>query len=340
MMKAIGQYQLLPLDHPESLVDLDLPMPEAAGRDLLVRVQAIAVNPIDTKVRKRALPDNGDPRILGWDAAGEVVAVGAECTLFKPGDRVFYSGELTRPGCNAEYQLVDERIVGRMPASLDFAQAAALPLTAVTAWESLFDRLGIAEDAAANRGKSLLVIGGAGGVGSIAIQLARQVAGIAVVATASRPESKAWVQALGAQHVIDHRQPLPPQMAALGLAPDYILCCGDTSQYFTAMAEMIRPQGHVCVLVDAAGPLDINLYKGKSAALVWESMFTRALFRTDDMAQQHHILERVAGLVDDGSLRTTLNQTLTPINAANLREAHGRLEADSTIGKIALSGWH
>lgn len=339
MMKAIGQYQPLPLDHPESLVDLDLPMPEATGCDLLVRVQAIAVNPIDTKVRKRALPDKGGPRILGWDAAGEVVAAGAECTLFRPGDRVFYSGELTRPGCNAEYQLVDERIVGHMPASLDFAQAAALPLTAVTAWESLFDRLRIAEGAAANRDKSLLVIGGAGGVGSIAIQLARQVAGIAVVATASRPESKAWVQALGAQHVIDHRQPLPPQMTALGIAPDYILCCSDTSQYFAAMAEMIRPQGRVCVLVDAAGPLDINLYKGKSAALAWESMFTRALFRTDDMAQQHHILERVASLVDSGSLRTTLSQTLSPINAANLREAHAKLEAGSTIGKIALSGW-
>jgi zinc-binding alcohol dehydrogenase family protein len=314
-------------------------MPEAGTHDLLVRVHAVAVNPIDTKVRKRALPEGGSPRVLGWDAAGEVVAVGAECSSFQPGDRVFYSGEITRPGCNAEYQIVDERLAGHMPVTLDFAQAAALPLTAVTAWESLFDRLGISEDVATNRGKALLVIGGAGGVGSIAIQLARQVAGITVIATASRPESGAWVEALGAQHVVDHREPLPPQMAALGIAPDYILCCSDTSQYFAAMAEMVRPQGRVCVLVDAAGPLDINLYKGKSAALVWESMFTRALFRTDDMVQQQHILERVARLVDDGALKTTLGRTLSPINAANLREAHARLESGRTIGKIVLNGW-
>ena len=235
-MKAIGLYQPLPIDNPDALVDIELPVPAASGRDLLVRVHAIAVNPIDTKVRRRSLPQGDSLRVLGWDAAGEVIAVGTDCDLFKPGDRVFYSGELTRPGCNAEYQLVDERIVGHMPASLDFAQAAALPLTAVTAWESLFDRLGIAQDVGRNQGKSLLIIGGAGGVGSIAIQLARRVAGIDVVATASRPESKAWVEALGAQHVIDHRQPLPSQMAALGIAPDYILCCSDTSSYFAPMA--------------------------------------------------------------------------------------------------------
>ena len=340
MMKAIGLYHPLPVDDPDALVDLELPVPEASGHDLLVHVHAIAVNPIDTKVRRRPLPEGDNSRVLGWDAAGEVIAVGAGCKLFKPGDRVFYSGELTRPGCNAEYQLVDERIVGHMPASLDFAQAAALPLTAVTAWESLFDRLGIAQDAEANRGKTLLIIGGAGGVGSIAIQLARQVAGITVVATASRPESKTWVESRGAQHVVDHRQPLPSQMAALGIAPDYILCCSDTSSYFSAMAEMIRPQGRVCVLVDATGAVDINLFKGKSAAVVWESMFTRALFRTDDMSQQQHILEQVAQLADAGALKTTLSQTLSPISAANLREAHARLESGSTIGKIVLSGWH
>ena len=340
MMKAIGQYRPLPIEHDESLVDLELPMPEAAGRDLLVRIAAVAVNPIDTKVRQRALPEQAPLRVLGWDAAGEVIAVGTECKRFQPGDRVFYAGEITRQGCNAEYQLIDERLVGHMPASFDFAQAAALPLTAVTAWESLFDRLGIAQDAETNRGKSLLVIGGAGGVGSVAIQLARRVAGIDVIGTASRPESQAWVSALGAQHVVDHRQPLPPQLAALGIAPDYILCCSDTSSYFAAMAEMIRPQGRVCVLVDAAGPVDINLYKGKSAAIVWESMFTRALFRTDDMSQQQHILEQVAQLADAGALKTTLSQTLSPISAANLREAHARLESGSTIGKIVLSGWH
>jgi NADPH2:quinone reductase len=339
MMKAVGQYRPLPIEHPEALLDIDLPVPQAAGRDLLVRVHAVSVNPIDTKVRRRSKADDGQVRILGWDAAGEVVSVGPGCELFKVGDKVFYSGSITRPGCNSEYHLVDERIVGRMPSTLSYEGAAALPLTAVTAWESLFDRLRITEDLNRNRGKSLLIIGGAGGVGSIAIQLARKVAGVEVIATASRPQTTEWVTALGAQHVVDHRQPLAPQLKTLNISPDYIFCCSDTSSYFEAMAELIQPQGAICVLVDASGPLDTNLLKAKSATLAWESMFTRAIYKTPDMAEQHRILNRIADLVDAGAITTTLTQTLSGINAANLRNAHAQIESGSTIGKIVLSGW-
>lgn len=338
-MKAVGLTRYLPIDDPQSLVDIELPVPQAGGRDLLVRVHAVAVNPVDTKVRKPKDKIEPSPRVLGWDAAGEVVAVGPQCTLFKPGDQVFYAGDVTRPGCNAEYQLADERIVGHMPQSLNFAQAAALPLTAVTAWEALFVRLGITRGPELNCGKSLLVIGGAGGVGSIAIQLAR-LAGLTVVATASRAETVQWVKNLGAQHAIDHKQDLAMQMREIGLAqPDYIFCCSDTDAYFAVMAGLVRPQGSICLLVDARMPLDINLLKAKSVTLAWESMFTRSLYHTADMQEQHHILERVAAMVDAGELRTTLNQALSPINAANLRLAHAELEAGSTIGKIVLSGW-
>jgi NADPH2:quinone reductase len=339
MMKAVGQYHPLPVEHPEALLDIELPVPQAAGRDLLVRVHAVSVNPIDTKVRRRAKTDDGQARILGWDAAGDVVSTGPGCELFQVGDKVFYSGSVHRPGCNSEYHLVDERIVGRMPATLSYEEAAALPLTTVTAWESLFDRLRIAEDHNRNHGKSLLIIGGAGGVGSIAIQLARKVAGVKVIATAARPQTIKWVTALGAQHVVNHRQPLAPQLKGLNISPDYIFCCSDTSNYFEAMAELIKPQGAICVLVDANGPLDINLLKAKSVTLAWESMFTRAMYQTPDMAEQHRILNRIADLMDADVIRTTLTQTLSGINAANLRNVHAQIESGSTIGKIVLSGW-
>ena len=339
-MKAVGLYRYLPIDDPESLLDIELPQPVAAGHDLLVRIHAIAVNPIDTKVRKPKDLVEVAPRILGWDAAGEVVATGRECTLFKPGDKVYYSGDVTRPGCNAEYQLVDERIAGHMPASLSFEQAAALPLTSVTAWESLFDRLGIAKDPAQNQGKSILIIGAAGGVGSIAIQLAKQVAGLAVVATASRPETSAWVSELGADHVVDHTRSLVEEFRAKNLAPaDYIFCCSFTDAYFHSMVELIKPQGKICAIVDALKPLEMTLLKAKSATFVWESMFTRSMFKTPDMIEQHKILERVAELIDQGILKTTLNEVISPINASNLREVHAKLESGSAIGKIVLSGW-
>lgn len=339
-MKAVGLYRYLPIDHPESLLDVELPQPMASGHDLLVKVRAIAVNPIDTKVRKPKEIVESAPRVLGWDAAGEVVAVGAECSLFEPGDRVYYSGDVTRPGSNAEYQLVDERIAGHMPRSLTFEQAAALPLTTVTAWESLFDRLGIVPDPEHNRGKTILIIGAAGGVGSIAIQLAKRIAGLTVVATASRPDSAAWVTELGADHVINHHKPLMEQLSASGLAQvDYIFCCSHTDDYFMGMVEVIKPQGKICVIVDASKPLEMTLLKAKSATFVWESMFTRSMYKTPDMIAQHHILERVADLIEAGVIKTTLSEVITPINAANLRSVHATLESGKAIGKIVLSGW-
>lgn len=339
-MKAVGLKRYLPVTDPDALLDIELPMPVATGRDLLVQVQAIAVNPVDTKVRKPKDKVESTPRVLGWDAAGVVVATGPECRLFEVGDAVYYAGDITRPGCNAEYQLMDERLVGRRPSTLTVEQAAALPLTAITAWEALFDRLPIARDPAANAGKTILIIGAAGGVGSIAIQLARRVAGLTVIATASRPESAQWVRELGAQHVVDHRAPLADQLAALGFPwVDYILCNNDTDAYFPVMAELIKPQGHLCSIVETAQPVDLDLLKSKSASFVWEFMFTRAMYRTEDMQQQHAILQEVAGLIDAGTLKSTLNQVMRPINAANLRAAHAQLEAGQTIGKLVLAGW-
>lgn len=340
-MKAVGLTRYLPIDHAESLVDIELPIPDVSGRDLLVHVHAIAVNPVDTKVRKPKDKVESAPKILGWDAAGEVIAVGPDCTLFKPGDQVFYAGDITRSGCNAEYQLIDERIVGHMPKSLSYTQAAALPLTAITAWEALFERLGIAIDPAQNKDRKLLIIGGAGGVGSIAIQLASKLAGITVIATASRPETTQWVKDWGAQHVINHQLDLVTQMQALNIGElDYIFCCNNTDAYFPIMAELIKPQGRICSIVETALPVNLDLLKNKSAAFVWELMYTRSMYQTADMIEQHHILERVATLVDAGTLHTTLNKTLSPINAANLRQAHAELEAGNTIGKIVLSGWN
>jgi zinc-binding alcohol dehydrogenase family protein len=339
-MRAVALTKYLPISDPESLMDVELPSPVANGRDLLVKIHAIAVNPVDTKVRKPKDKVETTPKVLGWDAAGEVVEAGPDCTLFKPGDKVFYAGDITRSGCNAEYQLMDERIVGHMPKSLSFEQAAALPLTALTSWESLFDRLGIALDVAQNRNKSLLIIGGAGGVGSIAIQLANKLAGLTVVATASRPETVRWVQKLGAQHVINHKHDLVKQMREIGIPqPDYIFCCNDTDTYFPIMAELIKPQGRICSIVETAQAVDLNLLKNKSATFVWELMYTRSMYQTEDMIEQHHILNRIARLVDQEVLESTLNETLSPINAANLRLAHAQLETGTSIGKIVLSGW-
>ncbi|PPC94299.1 MAG: NADPH:quinone reductase [Methylotenera sp.] len=343
-MKAVGLTRYLPITHLEALQDIEIPMPKALGRDLLVKVNAIGVNPIDTKVRRPKLSNTdkveAPPKVLGWDAAGEVVQVGGDVSLFKVGDKVYYAGDVTRSGTNAEYQLVDERIVGHQPQTLKDEQAAALPLTTVTAWESLFDRLGIVEDMAKNQGKSLLIIGAAGGVGSIAIQLAKKVAGLKVIATASRPETKKWVLLQGADEVVNHHQDLVAQMNDLNSPQvDYILCNSTPDAYYPAMVTLLKPQGKICALVDTEKPLDLLPLKGKSATFVWESMFTRAMFQTDDMIEQHHILERVANLIDHGTLKTTLNEVKSPINAENLRAAHAQLESGTTIGKIVLSGW-
>ncbi len=286
----------------------------------------------------RAKAEGGTPVVLGWDAAGIVVATGPEATLFKPGDAVYYAGALNRPGTNAEFHLVDERIVGKMPLSLDFAAAAALPLTGLTAWEMLFDRLGITRGAAAS-GKSLLIIGAAGGVGSIMTQLARRLTGLAVIGTASRPETREWVREMGVHHVIDHSRPLAPQLRESGFPePDYIVSLTHTDQHFTEIASVIAPQGKFG-LIDDPQPFDIKLLKRKSVSLHWELMFTRALFATADMIEQHRILTELARLVDQGAVRSTLNEHYGHINAANLRRAHGRIESGRARGKIVLEGF-
>jgi len=338
-MKVVGLSRYLPIDNPESLLDLDLPKPAPGPHDLLVAVKAIAVNPVDTKVRAPKDQVANPLRVLGWDAAGVVEAVGEAVTLFKPGDRVYYAGDVTRPGCNAEYQTVREEIVGRMPGSLSFAQAAALPLTTITAWEAFFDRLHISPDGK-DAGKTLLIVGGAGGVGSIGIQLASRLAGLRVIATASRPESAEWCKSLGAEAVVDHRGDLVAEVRALGIRNlDYIACFNDTDQHFPAMAELIRPQGTIATIVENARPLPVELLKAKSAAIAWEFMFTRAMFSTPDMIEQHRLLTRVAELVDAGTLRTTIGEVLGKIDAANLKRAHALLEGGRVIGKLVLEGF-
>jgi NADPH2:quinone reductase len=337
-MRAIAALQGLPASDPACLVAVELPAPEPQPHDLVVRVQAVGVNPVDTKVRA-ALPAGGTtPRVLGWDGAGVVEAVGSAVRRFAPGDAVFFAGDITRPGCDAEFVLVDERITGRRPDSLSPAQAAALPLTGLTAWEALFERARV-DPAGAHRGQSLLILGAAGGVGSITIQLARR-AGLTVIASASRPESRAWVREMGADHVIDHRHPLPAQLHAKGHHQvDVIANFADTDAYWNVMAEVIRPLGTIVAIVGNRTRLDLNLLKAKSVTFAWEFMFSRSQFRTPDMATQGAILDRVADLIDAGELRTTLRRTLTPISPATLRQAHLQLEAGTTIGKLVLEGW-
>jgi len=337
-MKAVALTRYLPIDDPQSLVDIELADPQPRGHDLLVRVEAVSVNPVDTKVRAPKAQVEATPKVLGYDAAGVVAAVGADVTLFKPGDAVYYAGDVTRPGSNAQLQLVDERIAGRKPATLDFAQAAALPLTSLTAWELLFDRFGF-DAGGADAGRSVLIIAGAGGLGSIAMQIAKH-AGLNVIATASRSETIDWCKRMGADHVIDHRQPLRPQLEHAGFRQvDAIACFTGVEPYWTQIADLVAPQGRIGLVVGLRGPLDFEPLKNKSASVHWEFMFTRAMFTTADILRQHEILDTVADLVDTGTLRTTLTATLAPINAANLREAHRRLESGTTIGKLVVSGW-
>jgi len=315
-----------------SLTDIELPAPSPSGRDLLVKVEAVSVNPVDTKQRKAGSPA---PRVLGWDAAGTVAAVGGEVTLFKPGDEVYYAGDVTRPGCDSEFHLVDERIVGRKPKKLDFAQAAAIPLTAITAWESFFDRMHI-DRHGKHRGATILIIGGAGGVGSIAIQLAK-LAGLRVIATASRPDTVAWCRELGADEVVNHRQNLAAQVKK---PVEYIAnCSGDLDSHWPAMAELVAPQGSVVAIVGNTKPLPMDVVRSKSATVCWELMFTRPRFKTADMIEQHRLLNQVGEWLDAGKLRGTLRETLSPINAANLRKAHEKLESGTMIGKLVLRGW-
>ncbi len=321
-----------------ALQDLDQPLPTAQGRDLLVKVEAISVNPVDYKMRGVPSAD-GTPRVLGWDVAGVVTAVGLDASLFKVGDTVYYAGSIVRPGAYSEFHAVDERIVGRKPSTLDFAQAAALPLTSITAWEALFERLGIAADGS-DQGKRLLIVGGAGGVGSIAIQLASKLARVTVVATASRPESAAWCRQLGAAEVIDHNGDMAAQLKALDMEHvDFILCLNEFDHHFPAMVEILAPQGKLCSIVRNEAPLALDGLFGKSGTLVFELMFTRSSFETADMIEQHRLLDKVAGLIDEGVLQTTVGEQLGKINAANLTRAHAALEARRTIGKIVLAGF-
>jgi len=339
IMKAIGLTRYLPISNPESLIDVELDKPAPAGRDLLVKIEAIAVNPVDTKVRAPKDKTEEAPRVLGWDAAGVVEAIGPDVTLFKVGDPVYYAGSITRQGANSEFHLVDERIVGAKPKTLDFSHAAALPLTTITAWEALFERLGVSAEGA-DAGKSVLIIGGAGGVGSIGIQLAKKVAKLEVIATASRPESAQWAKDLGADHIVNHFEDIPKQLKAAGFEQvDYVLIFNDTDRHFPAAAEVIKPQGGVCTIVENAKPVAVELLKAKSAAFHWEFMFTRAMFGTPDMIEQHKLLSEVARLIDAGTLTTTLGRDLGRIDAANLREAHRLLEEGRAIGKLVLTGF-
>ncbi|AKG37370.1 zinc-binding alcohol dehydrogenase family protein [Paenibacillus durus] len=336
MMRAVGFYKYLPIEHPESLLDIEVPKPFPKGRDILVEVKAISVNPADPIVRAYDNKVGEPPYLLGWDVAGVVEQVGPECTLFQPGDEVFYAGSLIRSGCNSEFHLVDERIVGRKPASLDFANAASLPLTTITAWEGLFDRFGISQDLEANRNKSILIIGAAGGVGSIAVQIAN-LAGLTVIGTASRPESIQWVNELGVNFVINHYEALLPQLHKIGFDQvDYIFCLNNTDQHWNNMTEVIAPQGKICLIVENEAPIALGLLKSKSVTVVWETMFTRSTFNTEDIEEQHRLLNRLAELVDEGKIRTTVTEKISPINAANLKLAHAKIESGKTIGKIVL----
>jgi zinc-binding alcohol dehydrogenase family protein len=337
-MKAIAYRTSLPAQDPNSLLDVDLPEPVATGRDILVRVKAVSVNPVDTKVRRNMAPAANELKVLGYDAAGVVHAVGPNVTLFKPGDEVWYAGSRVRSGTNAELHLVDERIVGHKPKSLDFAQAAAMPLTTITAWEALFDRLQLKLGRPHDAG-TLLITAGAGGVGSMAIQLARRLTRAKVVATASRPESRAQAERLGAHVVLDHREPLSKAMQGAGLLwAENIFSVSNTGDHFPELAKIVAPQGRICV-IDDPEMIDVRLLKARCASLHWEAMFARSGFETADMGEQGRLLNEVAALVDEGVLRCTHTETLGMINAENLRKAHAMIESGRTIGKVTLAGF-
>ncbi|MDH4191965.1 MAG: zinc-binding alcohol dehydrogenase family protein [Betaproteobacteria bacterium] len=338
-MKAVGLYRYLPVDHPESLLDLEFAAPVATGRDLLVEVKAVSVNPVDCKRRAPKDAVETAPKVLGWDAAGVVHAVGPEVTLFSPGDSVYYAGSILRPGSNGEFQLVDERVVGHKPANLSFAEAAAMPLTTLTAWELMFERMGV-ERSGAHAGRSILILGGAGGVGSIAIQLAAKLARLKVIASASRPESVEWVTELGAQATVDHTKPLAAQLAALGEPEvDYLLCLTSPDPLFESFAQIVKPQGKIGLIVRATRPYDLSILHDKGLAVCLESMFTRSSYQTPDMIAQHKLLEEAAGLFEAGILQGTMKQNLGAICAANLKRAHRMLEGGHVVGKLVLEGF-
>ncbi len=337
-MRAIGYREPGDIRRDDALTDIELPKPEPGGRDILVQVRAVSVNPVDTKVRKSSKPEREEWKVLGWDAAGVVSAVGPDATLFRPGDEVFYAGAIGRPGTNSEYHLVDERIVGAKPRTLDWAAAAALPLTAITAWEALFDRLDVRR-AVPGAAQAILIVGGAGGVGSIAIQIARALTDLTVIATASRPETVAWVKEMGAHHVVNHAEPLAAQVAALGVgAPAFVFSTTQTIRHLDEIAELIAPQGRFA-LIDDPATLNVNVFKQKSVSIHLELMYTRSIYGTPDMGEQGRLLNEVSRHVDAGTLRTTMTERVPGINAANLRRVHAQLESGTTRGKIVLEGF-
>jgi zinc-binding alcohol dehydrogenase family protein len=346
-MKAIGYTKSLPINDAESLANIELPIPVAAGRDLLVKINAIAVNPVDYKIRQNVAPENGEFKVIGWDAVGEVVSIGEGVTQFKPGDHVYYAGDLNRQGCNAEYQLVDERIVGAKPKSLSNAEAAALPLTTITAWELLFEHLAIKQQNSGSNHKSdevILVVGAAGGVGSIFIQIAKAITGATIIATASRESSRAWVKELGADYIVDHQKPLQAQIDALveneGINQlSHIASLNSTESYFDSYTELLKPFGKIAMIDDPSQPLDIMKLKPKSQSLHIEFMFARSMFQASDMQEQSNLLNRVSDLIDQGYIKTTVGKNLGAINAANLKSAHQELESGRSIGKIVLEGF-
>ena len=337
-MKAVGYTQSLAINENDALIDVDIEKPSASGRDLLVRINAIAVNPVDYKIRQRVNPEAGTPKILGWDAVGEVVEIGADVSEFAVGDRVYYAGDLTRQGTNAEYQLVDERIVGHAPKTLSDSEAAALPLTTITAYELLFDHLALAQQQEKSD-EVVLVVGAAGGVGSIMLQLLKTLTGATVIATASRQSSKDWVVSLGADYVVDHSKPLAQQIEALNIGQvTHVASLNNTGAYVEAFVEVMKPKGKLA-LIDDPESLDVSKLKQKSLSLHWEFMFTRSMFETDDMVEQSHLLNHVANLIDEGKVKTTVGKHLGKINAANLKKAHQILEEGSAIGKLVLEGF-
>ena len=341
-MKAIGYQHSLEITQADSLVEFEQSIPSPSGRDLLVKIAAISVNPVDTKIRMKAQPENGEYKVLGWDAVGEVIDVGDAVSIYKKGDKVWYAGDLTRPGTNAEYHLVDERIVGHKPQSITNAEAAAFPLTAITAWELLFDRLQIQQNTAADtrHHQQILVIGAAGGVGSVLVQLASKLTNALIIGTASRPESQQWVTELGADHVIDHRQPLSDELERIGITNvSHVISLNATEQHFSEIAQVIAPQGKFALIDDPSTPLDISLLKMKSVSLHWEFMYTRSMFATTDMDKQGELLNKIADLIDTGEIKTTMGQHYGTINADNLKRAHADLENGKTIGKIVLESF-
>ncbi|MCJ8313908.1 MAG: zinc-binding alcohol dehydrogenase family protein [Saccharospirillaceae bacterium] len=338
-MKAIGLYKALPIEDSQSLLDIDIPLGPKGKRDLVVQVKSIGVNPVDYKIRQRTQGELEQAKVLGWDVAGIVSEVGEETSLFKVGDEVYYAGDITRTGCNSEYHIVDERVVGLKPKNLSFDEAAAMPLTSITAWEALFERLNIKKDPITNKGKSVLIIGGAGGVGSIATQIAKQVAGLKVICTASREESKKWCLAMGASETINHKNAFKQEFEAKNISNvDYILCFNSMELHMQNMADVIKPQGKICTIVETPNnePVNINIFQAKSVGILWELMFTKTIFQTDDMIEQSHLLNDVSKLLDNGTLVSTLTKSFKGLNAKNFRDAHQLLENENAIGKVVV----